>query len=107
MEESMNKQRKTYSAELKAKIALEALKGQRTVNEIATHYGVHPNQVTQWKKQVLEGAEDLFSDRRAHTARDEEALRAQLYQQIGQLKVEVDWLKKKAGLFSGRQTADD
>lgn len=100
MEESMNKQRKTYSAELKAKIALEAIKGQRTINEIATHYEVHPNQVTQWKKQMLEGAAEIFSDRHAHTARDEEALRAQLYQQIGQLKVEVDWLKKKAGLFS-------
>ncbi len=96
----MNKQRKTYSGELKAKIALEALKGQRTVNEIALHYGVHPNQVAQWKKQVLEGASEIFSDQHSRTARDEEALKAQLYQQIGQLKVELDWLKKKAGLVS-------
>ena len=96
----MQKQRKSYTAELKAKIALEAIKGQRTVNEIALHYGVHPNQVAQWKKQVLEGASEIFSDQHARTARDEEALKAQLYQQIGQLKVELDWLKKKVGLLS-------
>lgn len=95
----MKKQRKTYSAELKAKIATEAIKGQRTVNEIASHYGVHPNQVTTWKKQALENLPDLFSPRRAQAAQDDEALKAQLYQQIGQLKVELDWLKKKVELF--------
>ena len=95
----MQKQRKNYSAELKAKIALEAIKGQRTVNEIALHYGVHPNQVGQWKKQVLEAVPDFFCVRRARAAQDEEALKAQLYQQIGQLKVELDWLKKKVGLL--------
>ena len=93
----MKKQRKTYSADLKVKIALEAIKGQRTVNEIAGHYGVHPNQVTQWKKQALEGLPDIFSVRRARAAQDDEALKAQLYQQIGQLKVELDWLKKNLG----------
>lgn len=96
----MQKQRNSDTAELKAKIALEAIKGQRTVNEIALHYEVHPNQVAQWKKQVLEGASEIFSDRHSRTARDEEALKAELYQQIGQLKVELDWLKKKAGLLS-------
>ena len=96
----MPKQRKTYSAELKARIALEAIKGQRTINAIAGHYGVHPNQVRPWKKQALAELPHIFAARRTRMAQDEETLRAQLYQQIGQLKVELDWLKKKAGLLS-------
>ena len=95
----MKKQRKTYTTDIKVKIALESIKGQRTTNEIASHYGVHPNQVTQWKKQALEGLPDAFSSRRTRDAEDQEALQAQLYQQIGQLKVELDWRKKKAGAF--------
>jgi transposase-like protein len=93
------KQRKSYTAAFKVKIALEAIKGQRTINEIATHYSVHPNQVTQWKKQAIESLPDVFSTRRERDAEGEEALRAELYQQIGRLKVELDWLKKKAGLL--------
>src|SRR5688572_33303895 len=81
------KQRKSYTAAFKVKIALEAIKGQRTINEIATHYDVHPNQVTQWKKQAIESLPDVFSTRRERDAQGEEALRAELYQQIGQLKV--------------------
>ena len=95
----MKKQRKTYANDLKVKVALAAIKGLRTTNQIATLYGVHPNQVTQWKKQALEALPDAFSSRRDRAAEDEEALKAQLYQQIGQLKVELDWLKKKAGSF--------
>jgi transposase-like protein len=94
----MAKQRNHYSADFKAKVALAAIKGQQTVNEIAATYSVHPNQVLQWKKQALAALPETFSTHRARAAQDEEALRAQLYQQIGQLKVEVDWLKKKAGL---------
>jgi putative transposase len=93
------KQRKSYTAAFKVKIALEAIKGQRTTNEIATHYGVHPNMVTQWKKQAIESLPDVFSTRRERDAREEESVKAELYQQIGQLKVELDWLKKKAGLL--------
>lgn len=96
----MKKQRKNYSSEFKVKVALEAIKGQKTLNEIASHYEVHPNQVTQWKKQALEGLPELFSHRRLRLEKDDEALKAQLYQQIGQLKVELDWLKKKVGVFS-------
>ena len=95
----MIKQRKTYTSDLKVKVALAAIKGLQTTNQIATLYGVHPNQVTQWKKQALAGLPDAFSARRDRAAADEEALKAQLYQQIGQLKVELDWLKKKAGSF--------
>jgi transposase-like protein len=93
----MPKQRKTYSAELKARIALEAIKAQRTINDIAAHSGVPPNHVTQWKKQALAELPQVFSERRARLAQDEDTLKAQRYQQIGPLKVELDWLKKKAG----------
>ena len=89
--------RKTYSASLKAKAVLEAIRGQRTLNEIASSYGVHPNQLGQWKKQALEALPDVFSNGRARSQAEEEALRDRLYQQIGQLKVELDWLKKKTG----------
>jgi transposase-like protein len=96
----MKKQRKNYSSEFKVKVALEAIKGHKTLNEIASQFELHPNQVTQWKKQALEGLPELFSQRRVRLEKDDETLKAQLYQQIGQLKVELDWLKKKVGLFS-------
>ena len=96
----MNKQaRKTYSTEFKVKVVLEAFKGQRTINELSSSYGIHPNQVNVWKKQAMDSLPDVFSTRRVRAAEEEEALKAQLYQQIGQLKVELDWLKKKAGLL--------
>jgi putative transposase len=94
----MKKQRKSYTAAFKAKVALEAIKGQRTTNEIASAYEVHPNQVTQWKKQAVSQLSEIFSNGRARADAAEEDLRNQLYQQIGQLKVELDWLKKKSGL---------
>jgi transposase-like protein len=96
----MTRQRKQYSGEFKAKVALDAIKGQQTANEIGSSYGVHPNQVAQWKKQALEEMPRVFSERRARAEQGEEELKAQLYQQIGQLKVELDWVKKKAGLTS-------
>ena len=96
----MKSQRKRHSAEFKAKVALEALKGQKTINEIAAKFEVHPNQVTQWKKQMLEALPSIFSDRRLRDDKEREQLEAALYQQIGQLKVELDWLKKKVGTFS-------
>lgn len=94
----MKRQRKQYSADLKAKIAVEAVKGQRTIQEIASHYSIHPNQVTQWKKQLLESAAEVFSNGRGHAADADEEIKSELYQQIGKLQVEVDWLKKKSGL---------
>ncbi len=75
-----------------------AIKGQHTINEIASQYSVHPNQVMTWKKQALEAIPDSFAVRRTRDVQASEDLKAQLYQQIGQLKVELDWLKKKAGL---------
>lgn len=87
-------QRKRYSIEEKTRIALEAIKGQKTLNEIAAEYGVHPSQITQWKKQALDEMPNAFSGGRARREHSEEELVASLYQEIGQLKVELDWLKK-------------
>jgi transposase-like protein len=89
--------RKRFSGDFKTKVAVEAIKGHRTVAEIASEYEVHPNQVTQWKKEAMVGLPEVFSDRRRKRKEDHEGLVAQLYQQIGQLKVELDWLKKKSG----------
>ena len=95
----MKRQRKQYGIDLKARIALEAIRGNSTINEIASRYGVHPTQVTQWKKQAIEGLREVFSNGRARALAQNEQFKAELYQQIGQLKVELDWLKKKSGLL--------
>jgi putative transposase len=95
----MKTQRNRYSADFKARLALEVVKGQRTLNEIASEHGVHPNLLLQWKKHLLEELPALFADKRCKQQRQDEEHEAQLYQQIGQLKVELDWLKKKAGLL--------
>ena len=96
----MTMQRKNYSADFKAKVAIAAIKGDKTINEVASFFSVHPNQVMTWKKQALSSIPDAFSSRLSRQAHDEEDLKARLYQEIGQLKVELDWLKKKAGLSS-------
>ena len=93
----MKAPRTRYSADFKAKYALELIKGERTLNEIANEAKVHPNILTQWKKQLLESLPTLFADKRVKENKEQEALTDQLYQQIGQLKVELDWLKKKVG----------
>ena len=93
----MTTQRKNYPADFKARVALEALKGHKTINEVASEYGVHPNLIGQWKKQLQAGLPQIFSERQNRKEQDEEDLKARLYQQIGQLQVELDWLKKKVG----------
>lgn len=90
----MGLQRKRYSAEIKAKVALEAIRGQKTTNEIAAEYGVHPTQIAQWKKQALDELPEVFASGKPRGQTSDEALIATLYQEIGQLKVELDWLKK-------------
>jgi len=92
--------RKRYSAEIKAKVALEAIKGQKTTNEIAAEYGVHPSQIAQWKKQALDELPQIFLSGRSEQKQSDEALTNTLYQEIGQLKVQLDWLKKKSGRLS-------
>ena len=88
-------------------IALDAVKERKTVHELAAEYEVHPTQISQWKRQVLEGLPDLFSSRRGTGARDEKALQGELYQEIGRLKMELAWLKKKAAQFDHRQARPD
>jgi putative transposase len=97
----MQKQRKQYTGTFKAKVALETIKGQRTVQEIASSYGVHPNQITKWKQQLVAGAADVFTPSVDRNGSDghEETVRAELYQQIGRLQVELDWLQKKSGIM--------
>jgi putative transposase len=90
----MSTQRKQYSAEFKARVALEALKGFKTVNELASTYGVHPTQIAHWKHRLHKEMSEIFSVRRDKREREQEALQAQLYQQIGQL-MELDWVKKR------------
>lgn len=88
-------QRRRFSAQFKAKVAIEAVKGQRTAAELAGQYQVHPSQITQWKKQLLDAAEQVFSVRAAADRQQQEELTQKLYQQIGQMKVELDFLQKK------------
>jgi len=93
----MKNKRRNHSALFKAKVALEAAKGNKTMAELASEFEVHPSQITQWKKQLLESMQDIFSRRRDRTWQEQDELTEHLYQQIGQLKVELDWLKKKSG----------
>ena len=90
--------RRLHSAEFKAKVVLAALRGDRTLSELGSAFGVHPIQVAQWKKQAVSGLPQVMGARRDTTADDHEALKAHLFQEIGQLKVELDWLKKKHDL---------
>ena len=92
------KKRKVHAPEFKAKVGLEALRGVKTINEIGQEFGVHPAQVGQWKKEIQEQAKTLFEGKRGPqpmAAHQEPEL---LYSEIGKLKVELDWLKKKSGM---------
>ena len=90
--------KKRFDPAFKAKVALEALKGQKTIAELARIYEVHPNQIGQWKKQMQAELPKVFNGKRDREVKDQEELVEELYRQIGQLKVELDWLKKKSGL---------
>ena len=90
-------QRKRYGGEFKAKVALEAIVGRRTVNEIASAYGVHPTQIAQWKREVLAALPGILSNGKRTADQDSEQKIAGLYQQIGQLTMELEFLKKKLG----------
>ena len=94
----MGIQRRQFSKAFKAKVALEAIRGDGSINELASKHKVHPTQILLWKKHALEKLPDLFVDGRAKPAGGEADLAQELYQQIGQMKVELDFLKKKFGL---------
>jgi transposase-like protein len=87
--------RRRHAAAFKAKVALEAAKQTKTVAELAKMYRVHPVPISQWKKQLLDGVEDLFRDGRRREREEGEARQAELYEQIGRLNMEIEWLKKR------------
>lgn len=91
--------RKKHDGAFKAKVALESVKGEKTMTQISSEYGVHVNQIRQWRKHLLEELPGLFSDKREKTEKENEELESELYKQIGQLKVELDWLKKKSQIL--------
>ena len=95
----MGDMRKRFSTAFKAKVAVEALKGEKTIAELSSEYGVHSNQIRQWKKKLVEELPDIFSDRRKRSEKEGEELTSELYRQIGQLKGELDWLKKKSEML--------
>jgi transposase-like protein len=91
----MTIQRKRRSAKFKFELALEAAKGQKTINELASEHQLHPSQLSQWKRQLLEEGEQLFRNGASRQQRDQALLETELYEQIGRLKMELEWLKKK------------
>ena len=91
----MGRKRRVFTDKFKAKVAMEVLKGVKTLAELATEHLVHPNQISDWKKRLLLNAPELFSGRRNGQAKSEEELTAPLYEEIGRLKMDVKWLKKK------------
>jgi len=96
----MGKKRKRPSADFKAKVALAAVKEVKTVSELASQFGVHPTQIHQWKRQLIERADEIFKTPGSQPrGKEQEALQAKLYEEIGRLKVELEWLKKKAAQF--------
>lgn len=96
----MSENRKAYSPGEKAQIALEALKGNLTFNELTKKYGVHATQINRWKTQLKNGVVEIFSNAQQKHDEDTEKLLEELYKKIGQLEVERDWLKKKCDLFN-------
>lgn len=91
--------RKRHDAAFKAKVALEAIKGEKTIAQLSSKYSVHANQISKWKKRLLQELPAVFSDKRKRAEQDNEELENELYRQIGQLKVELEWLKKKSKIL--------
>jgi transposase-like protein len=96
----MAQKRKQYSGQFKFKIALEAAKGTKTMSQLASETGVHPTQIGQWKRQLLEEGVEFFSHNGNGKEQRDEKVEAELYEQIGRLKMELEWVKKKAAQFS-------
>jgi transposase-like protein len=91
---------KTFTSDFKAKVAIEAIKGNKTINELTSEFGVHATQIQNWKKQLLDGSKDLFNGKKDKTEESLAQERDRLYAQVGRLAVELDWLKKKTGHLS-------
>ena len=95
----MTTARKRYSAKFKARVAVEAIRGEKTLSQLATQFQVHPVQIAQWKKAALEQLQESFVDGRTRKPGNGEFDSEVLYEQIGRLKMELEWVKKKAGLL--------
>lgn len=93
----MSKKRRQHSAQFKAQVGLEALKGIEPVHAIAVKHAIHPVQVSQWKKEIAERLPEVFAGKRDHDAAGAKAREDELYRKIGRLEMELEWLKKKAG----------
>ncbi len=87
--------RQKFEAGFKAKVALESYRGEKTLNELSSEYGVYPNQISKWKQELLGGVAEIFSRKKDNNKKEQEELSEKLYKNIGELKVENDWLKKK------------
>ena len=96
----MTQKRKQYNMQFKFKVALDAAKGVKTINQLASDYDLHPNQVSNWKKQLLEEGPGLFNRQLNRRREQQAAQEAELYEQIGRLRMELEWLKKKAAPFN-------
>ncbi len=94
--ESMTQKRRQFTAEFKARVVRAALREDKTLAELAGEFQVHPNQITEWKRQALEALPEIFSKKREHPPQDQQALVDRLYRQIGELQVDVNWMKKKS-----------
>lgn len=94
----MGTKRRRHSSKFKKQVALEAIRERKTISELSGEFSIHPNQIVSWKKQLIEGAEDIFKDKRKKSLIDKEETESKLYEEIGRLKVELDWLKKKSGI---------
>jgi putative transposase len=91
--------RKRYAAKFKAQVALSAMREDKTMSELSSEFGIHANQIVRWKKELLNRAEEVFGRDADKRTQDAETREAELYRQIGQLKVELDWLKKKSAPY--------
>ncbi len=91
----MTNKRRQFSNKFKAKVAVEAIKGIKTLAELSTDYKIHPNQISAWKKQLLTNAPELFSSGKKRQPKSEEEITAPLYEEIGRLKMDMKWLEKK------------
>ena len=97
----MARKRRLFEASFKARVALDAVRGLKTVSELAALHKVHPSQITAWKKQLLEGAGTLFEGPASKADKSDEPSTSELYEQIGRLKIELDWVKKKVAEHGG------
>jgi transposase-like protein len=96
----MANKRKQYSAEFKFQMALEAAKELKTINQLASEQGLHPNQISHWKQQLLSEGRAIFSDKRQCQGQEQASRETELYEQIGRLKMELEWLKKKVARYA-------